>query len=32
LEGTNHITGTAAGRDLTSIVSGADNLSGWSVW
>ena len=29
---TNHISGTAAGRVATSIVSGAVNLGGRSVW
>jgi len=29
--GTNHICGTAAGRVVTSIVSGAVNLGGQSV-
>jgi len=30
--GTNHISGTAAGRVFTSIVSGVVNLGGRSVW
>jgi len=30
--GINHISGTAAGRVVMSIILGAVNLGGWSVW